>query len=83
MAAIEIAPPRPRQNLSISQLRAAAGRTADAKQARWLLSPSKDGDCRLDGHARLAAAPAAGMQRQTLRGWATPPPKIPGGCARP
>jgi hypothetical protein len=41
MSAIEIAP----QDLSISQLRAEAARTADAKQARWLPSPSKDGHC--------------------------------------
>ena len=41
MPAIEIT----RKDLSVLQLRAAAARTASAKQARRLLSPSKDGHC--------------------------------------
>ena len=54
MPAIEI----PRQDLSISQLRAEAARTADAKQARRILSPSKDGDCHGAGWAFAAVGRA-------------------------
>ena len=61
MPAIEIT----RQDLSISQLRAEAGRTADAKQARRILAIAMV----LDGHLRLLAAQACGMDRQTLRDW--------------
>jgi transposase len=61
MSAIEIT----RQNLSISQLRAAAARTADAKQTRRILAIAMV----LDGHSRRLAAQAGGMDRQTLRDW--------------
>ena len=61
MSAIEIT----YQNLSISGLRAAAARTADAKQARRLLAIAMV----LDGHSRRLAAQAGGMDRQTLRDW--------------
>ncbi len=45
-----------RQDLSISQLRAEAARTADAKQARRLLSASKDGHCHGAGWAFAAGS---------------------------
>ena len=45
-------------------LRAAAG-SSDAKQARRLLALAMV----LDGHPRLLAAQAGGMDRQTLRDW--------------
>jgi transposase len=61
MSAIEIT----RQDLSISQLRAEAARMADAKQARRILAIAMV----LDGHARLLAAQAGAMDRQTLRDW--------------
>src|SRR5882762_4883212 len=61
MSAIEIT----RQDLNILQLRAAAARTADAKQARRILAIAMV----LDGHSRLLAAQACGMDRQTLRDW--------------
>jgi hypothetical protein len=61
MPAIEII----RQNLSISQLRAAAARTADAKQTRRILAIAMV----LDGHSRRLAAQASGRDRQTLRDW--------------
>jgi transposase len=61
MSAIEIT----HQNLSISQLRAVAARTADAKQARRILAIAMA----LDGHSRRLAAQAGGMDRQTLRDW--------------
>jgi transposase len=61
MSAIEIT----RQDLSISQLRAEAARTADAKQARRILAIAMV----LDGHSRLLAAQAGAMDRQTLRDW--------------
>src|SRR4029077_6829442 len=60
MSAIEIT----RQDLSILQLRAEAGRTTDAKQARRILAIALV----LDGHSRLVAAQARCMDRQTLRG---------------
>jgi len=53
MSAIEIT----RQDLSISQLRAEAARTADAKQARRILAIAMV----LDGHSRLLAAQASAM----------------------
>jgi transposase len=59
MSAIEIT----RQDLSISQVRAEAARTADAKQARRILAIAMV----LDEHPRLLAAQAGGMDRQTLR----------------
>jgi transposase len=61
MSAIEIT----RQDLSVSQLRAEAARTADGKQVRRILAIAMV----LDGHARLLAARACGMDRQTLRDW--------------
>ncbi|HEY4847907.1 MAG TPA: hypothetical protein VIH87_08990 [Methylocella sp.] len=54
-----------RQNLSISQLRAAAARTADAKQTPRILAITMA----LDGHSRRLAAQAGGRGRQTLRDW--------------
>lgn len=61
MAAVEIT----RRDLSVAQLRLAAARTADAKQARRILAIAMV----LDGHSRLASAQASGMDRQTLRDW--------------
>jgi hypothetical protein len=61
MSALEITP----QGLRISQLRAAAARTADAKQARRILAIAMV----LDGHSRRVAAQAGGIERQTLRDW--------------
>ncbi len=49
--------------LRISQLRAAAARTADAKQAPRLLAIAMG----LDGPSRLVAAQAGGVERQTPR----------------
>ena len=46
-------------------LRAAAAGLLDVKQARRLLSLAMV----LDGHSRLLAAQAGGMDRQTLRDW--------------
>ena len=54
-----------RKDLSISQLRAEAARTADAKQARRILAIAMGPD----GHSRLLAAQAGGMDRQTLHDW--------------
>src|ERR1700730_8223833 len=61
MSAIEIT----HQDLSISQLRAEAARTAGAKQARRILAIAMV----LDGHSRRWPAQAGGMERQTLRDW--------------
>jgi transposase len=61
MSAIEVT----YQDLSISQLRAAAVRTADAKQARRILAIAMV----LNGHSRQLVAQAGGMDRQTLRDW--------------
>src|ERR1700730_10147825 len=61
MASVEIL----RRDCSVAQLRAEAARTADAKQARRILAIAMV----LDGHARLLAAQACGMDRQTLRDW--------------
>jgi len=54
-----------RRELGVAELRAEAGRTADAKQARRILAIAMV----LDGHPRLLAAQAGGMDRQTLRDW--------------
>jgi transposase len=54
-----------RKDLDASQLRAEAGRTADAKQARRILAIAMV----LDDRSRLLAAQAGGMERQTLRDW--------------
>jgi len=54
-----------RSDLSVLQLRAEAGRTADAKQARRILAIALV----LDGHSRLLAARACGMDRRTPRDW--------------
>ena len=61
MSAIEIT----RQDLSILQSRAEAGRTTDAKQARRSLAICSGAGW----YSRLLAAQACGMDRQTLRGW--------------
>jgi hypothetical protein len=53
------------RTLSVSQLRVAAARTSDAKQSRCILAIAMV----LDGHSRLLAAAACGMDRQTLRDW--------------
>jgi len=53
-----------RTELDSAGLRAAAG-SSDAKQARRLLALAMV----LDGHLRLLAAQAGGMDRQTLRDW--------------
>ena len=62
MAAVEIT----RRDLSASELRSAAAKTASAKQARRILAIAMV----LDGHDRTLAAQAGGMDRQTLRDWA-------------
>ena len=54
-----------RNDLDSVGLRAAAAGTSDAKQARRLLALALV----LDGHPRLFAAQAGGMDRQTLRDW--------------
>src|ERR1700726_1196530 len=61
MSAIEIT----HQDVSISQWRAEAARTAGAKRARRILAIAMV----LDGHSRRLAAQAGGMERQTLRDW--------------
>ena len=61
MTSVEIT----RKELGIAELRAEAARTADAKQARRILAIAMV----LDGHPRLLAAQAGGMDRQTLRDW--------------
>jgi len=61
MASVKIA----RLDLDADQLRAEAGLTADAKQVRRILAIAMI----LDGHSRLLAAQAGGMDRQTLRDW--------------
>lgn len=62
MAAVEIT----RRNMTASQLRSAAAKTASSKQARRILAIAMV----LDGHDRTLAAQAGGMDRQTLRDWA-------------
>lgn len=54
-----------RTELDSAGLRAAAAGMPDAKQARRALSLAMV----LDGHSRLLAAQAGGMDRQTLRDW--------------
>jgi len=54
-----------RTDLSVSELRAAARRAADTKQARRILAIAMV----LDGYSREEAAQACGMDRQTLRDW--------------
>ena len=54
-----------RTELDSVGLRAAAAGSSDAKQARRLLALAMV----LDGHPRLLAAQAGGMDRQTLRDW--------------
>jgi transposase len=61
MAAVAIT----RTELDSTGLRAAAAGSSDAKQARRLLALAMV----LDGHPRLMAAQAGGMNRQTLRDW--------------
>jgi len=61
MAAVAIT----RTELDSVWLRAAAAGSSDAKQARRLLALAMV----LDGHPRLLAAQAGGMNRQTLRDW--------------
>jgi transposase len=61
MASVEIT----RRDLDVTQLRAEAGRTVGAKQARRILVIALV----LDGHSRSLAAQAGGMDRQTLRDW--------------
>jgi transposase len=61
MASVEVT----RLDLDSAGLRAAASRTADARQARRILAIAMV----LDGHPRLLAAQAGGMDRQTLRDW--------------
>ncbi len=61
MAAVAIT----RTELDSVGLRAAAAGSWDAKQARRLLALAMV----LDGHPRLLAAQAGGMNRQTLRDW--------------
>ncbi len=61
MAAVAIT----RTELDSAGLRAAAAGSWDAKQARRLLALAMV----LDGHPRLLAAQAGGMNRQTLRDW--------------
>ena len=61
MAAVAIT----RTELDSAGLRAVAAGSSDAKQARRLLALALV----LDGHPRLMAAQAGGMNRQTLRDW--------------
>ncbi len=61
MAAVAIT----RTELDSVGLRAVAAGSSDAKQARRLLALAMV----LDGHPRLLAAQAGGMNRQTLRDW--------------
>jgi transposase len=61
MASVEIT----RCDLNAAQLREAAMGSADAKQVRRILAIAMV----LDGHSRLLAARAGGMDRQTLRDW--------------
>ena len=54
-----------REDLSAADLRQAAGRTQDAKEARRMLAIALV----LDGYARAEAAETCAMDRQTLRDW--------------
>ena len=61
MASVAIA----RRELDAVQLRAEAGRSSDPRQTRRILAVAMV----VDGHSRLLAAQAGGMDRQTLRDW--------------
>ncbi len=61
MASVVIA----RNEFDAAELRAVAGRTSDPRQTRRVLAIAMV----LDGHSRLLAAQAGGMDRQTLRDW--------------
>lgn len=61
MAAIAVTRP----DLGVAELRAAAKRAPDTRQARRILAIAMV----LDGYSREAAAEACGMDRQTLRDW--------------
>lgn len=61
MAGVEIT----RRTLDAADLRRAATRTSDARQARRILGIAMV----LDGYSRQDAAEASGMDRQTLRDW--------------
>ena len=54
-----------RRELTASELRAAAGRTRDARAARRMLAIALV----LEGIDRTTAAETCGMDRQTLRDW--------------
>lgn len=54
-----------RKDLTAAQLRAAAGRTKDARAARRMLALALV----LEGTDRTSAAKTCGMDRQTLRDW--------------
>src|SRR3954453_5061137 len=54
-----------RRELGAGELRREAGRCRDARAARRMLALALV----LEGSSREAAARAAGMDRQTLRGW--------------
>jgi transposase len=54
-----------RMDLSVTELRAAAKRAVDTRQACRILAIAMV----LDGYSREAAAQACGMDRQTLRDW--------------
>ena len=54
-----------RRELHAVQLRAEAGRSSDPRQTRRILAIAMV----VDGHSRLLAAQAGGMDRQTLRDW--------------
>lgn len=61
MAGVEVT----RVDLTAAELRAAAGRTRDAKASRRMLALALV----LDGVDRVTAAESCGMDRQTLRDW--------------
>lgn len=54
-----------RKDLTVAELRAAAGRTKDARAARRMLAIALV----MDGANRTTAAECCGMERQTLRDW--------------
>src|SRR3954449_705478 len=54
-----------RRELGAGELRREAARCRDVRAARRMLAPALV----LEGGSREAAARAAGMDRQTLRGW--------------
>jgi transposase len=61
MAAVGVS----RMDLGVSELRAAAKRAVDTRQACRILAIAMV----MDGYPRAAAAQACGMDRQTLRDW--------------